>query len=204
MKKFLLMCFAALLCATNLYAVPGSGTEADPYVVADGDTYSIPTGEKVYIKFSATEDGTLTLAPVENAWGMYGFVCDGVGLSDNFTETGREAQLAVQAGKDYVIYNNGTGWMDTSVKVTFEAGGASAFSIVSSEPAEGSALAKLDLENTITLTSNVEVGYVMADLRDNDDPEVYYGLSAAVDESDATKIKLFYEWGEVPIYVGHT
>lgn len=204
MKKFLLMCFAALLCATNLYAVPGSGTEADPYVVADGDTYSIPTGEKVYIKFSATEDGTLTLAPVENAWGMYGFVCDGVGLSDNFTETGREAQLAVQAGKDYVIYNNGTGWMDTSVKVTFEAGGESAFSIVSSEPAEGSALAKLDQENTITLTSNVEVGYVMADLRDNDDPDVYYGLSSSIDESDATKIKLFYEWGEVPMYVGHT
>lgn len=204
MKKFLLMCFAALLCATNLYAVPGSGTEADPYVVADGDTYSIPTGEKVYIKFSATEDGTLTLAPVENAWGMYGFVCDGVGLSDNFTETGREAQLAVQAGKDYVIYNNGTGWMDTSVKVTFEAGGESAFSIVSSEPAEGSAMAKLDQENTITLTSSVEVGYVMAELRDNDDSDIYYGISATVDESDATKIKLFYEWGEVPMYVGHT
>lgn len=63
MKKFLLMCFAALLCATNLYAVPGSGTEADPYVVADGDTYNIPAGEKIYIKFSAPSDGTLTLAP---------------------------------------------------------------------------------------------------------------------------------------------
>lgn len=94
MKKFLLMCFAALLCATNLYAVPGSGTEADPYVVADGDTYNIPAGEKIYIKFSAPSDGTLTLAPVENAWGMYGFVCDGVGLSDNFTE--RAAKLSLR------------------------------------------------------------------------------------------------------------
>ena len=204
MKKFLLMCFAALLCATNLYAVPGSGTEADPYVVADGDTYNIPAGEKIYIKFSAPSDGTLTLAPVENPWGLYGFVCDGVGLADNITDTGREAQLAVRAGKDYVVYNNGTGWTDTSVKVTFEAGGASAFSIVSSEPAEGSAVAKLDMENTITLTSNVEVGYVTAELRDKGDPDVYYGLSAAVDESDATKIKLFYEWGEVPMYVDHT
>ena len=48
------------------------------------------------------------------------------------------------------------------------------------------------------------MGYVTAELRDKGDPDVYYGLSAAVDESDATKIKLFYEWGEVPMYVDHT
>lgn len=43
--KSLLISLMAFLCALGVYAAPtGTGTEEDPYVIADGDTYVIPGG----------------------------------------------------------------------------------------------------------------------------------------------------------------
>lgn len=73
MKKFLLLCLTALMCCvTGAWAVTGSGTEADPYVVQDGDTYTIPAQSTVYISFTPTEDGTLNLA--QSGWSMLGWM----------------------------------------------------------------------------------------------------------------------------------
>lgn len=50
MKKFLLLCLTALMCCvTGAWAITGSGTESDPYVVQSGDTYTIPASTTVYI-----------------------------------------------------------------------------------------------------------------------------------------------------------
>lgn len=59
--KSLLISLMAFLCALGVYAAPsGSGTQEDPYVIADGDNYVI--NDVVYSKFTATADGTLTLS----------------------------------------------------------------------------------------------------------------------------------------------
>lgn len=71
MKKFLLLCLTALMCCvTGAWAITGSGTESDPYVVQSGDTYTIPASTTVYISFTPTEDGTLNLA--QSGWSMLG------------------------------------------------------------------------------------------------------------------------------------
>lgn len=52
--KSLLISLMAFLCALGVYAAPtGTGTEEDPYVIADGDTYVIPGGATVYSSFTA-------------------------------------------------------------------------------------------------------------------------------------------------------
>lgn len=202
MRRFLLMFVSALLCTLGMSAMTGSGTEADPYVVSDGDTYTIPAGEKVYISFTAPGDGTLRLTPTVNPWGMLGFVCGNVGLAEDFG-SGRVAYLGVSGGDTYVIYNNGTPFDTEFVAVSFEEAGASAFTIVSADPAQDTPIASLSAETAITLTASSGVGYVTAMLRDTGDSEVAYQLSAAVDEADPTRIVLSYQWGKIDLYEGH-
>lgn len=51
----------AFLCVLGVNAAPsGTGTKADPYVIADGDTYVV--NDIVYASFTAPADGTLSLA----------------------------------------------------------------------------------------------------------------------------------------------
>lgn len=65
--KSLLISLMAFLCALGVYAAPtGTGTEEDPYVIADGDTYVIPGGATVYSSFTAPSKGTLKLYGAQN------------------------------------------------------------------------------------------------------------------------------------------
>lgn len=51
----------AFLCVLGVNATPtGSGTQEDPYVIADGDNYVV--NAPVYASFTAPGDGTLTLS----------------------------------------------------------------------------------------------------------------------------------------------
>lgn len=51
----------AFLCALGVSATPtGTGTQEDPYVIADGDVYMVD--DPVYASFTAPGDGTLTLS----------------------------------------------------------------------------------------------------------------------------------------------
>lgn len=53
----------AFLCALGVYATPtGTGTQEDPYVIADGDVYMVD--DPVYASFTAPGDGTLTLSTI--------------------------------------------------------------------------------------------------------------------------------------------
>lgn len=108
-----------MCCVTGAWAVTGSGTEADPYVVQDGDTYTIPAQSTVYISFTPTEDGTLNLA--QSAWGMFGWMVKGSGDADFGQWTGMKEDWgdskstdfpAMKAGETYIIKNNGAGWSD--------------------------------------------------------------------------------------------
>lgn len=67
--KSLLISLMAFLCALGVYAAPtGTGTEEDPYVIADGDTYVIPGGATVYSSFTAPSKGTLKLQ--QSGWSL--------------------------------------------------------------------------------------------------------------------------------------
>lgn len=71
--KSLLISLMAFLCALGVYAAPtGTGTEEDPYVIADGDTYVIPGGATVYSSFTAPSKGTLKLQ--QSGWSFFGFM----------------------------------------------------------------------------------------------------------------------------------
>ena len=103
-----------MCCVTGAWAVTGSGTETDPYVVQDGDTYTIPAQSTVYISFTPTEDGTLNLA--QSAWGMFGWMVKGSGDADFGQWTGMKEDWgdskstdfpAMKAGETYIIKNNG-------------------------------------------------------------------------------------------------
>lgn len=87
--------------------------------------------------------------------------------------------------------------------MSFEEAGASAFTIVSADPAQNTPIASLSAETAITLTASSGVGYVTAMLRDTGDSDVAYQLSAAVDEADPTRIVLSYQWGKIDLYEGH-
>lgn len=53
----------AFLCALGVSATPtGTGTQEDPYVIADGDVYKVD--DPVYASFTAPGDGTLTLSTI--------------------------------------------------------------------------------------------------------------------------------------------
>ena len=59
--KSLLISLMAFLCVLGINATPtGSGTQEDPYVIADGDVYMVD--DPVYASFTAPGDGTLTLS----------------------------------------------------------------------------------------------------------------------------------------------
>lgn len=63
----------AFLCVLGVNATPsGTGTEEDPYVIADGDTYVIPGGATVYSSFTAPSKGTLKLQ--QSGWSFFGFM----------------------------------------------------------------------------------------------------------------------------------
>lgn len=58
--KSLLISLMAFLCALGVSATPtGTGTQEDPYVIADGDVYKVD--DPVYASFTAPGDGTLTI-----------------------------------------------------------------------------------------------------------------------------------------------
>lgn len=58
--KSLLISLMAFLCVLGVNATPtGSGTQEDPYVIADGDNYVV--NAPVLASFTAPGDGTLTL-----------------------------------------------------------------------------------------------------------------------------------------------
>ena len=102
----------ALFGVLGMYAAPasGDGTEANPYIVADGDTYAVGASQKVYIQITTTSATTLTLT-TGNELGYYpqlsyNITCDGVTNMFNTGFGNATATYQLEAGKTYTVWNN--------------------------------------------------------------------------------------------------
>lgn len=188
MKKSFLLCLMALLGVIGMYAAPtGSGTEEDPYVVSNGDTYDMPEGSMTWISFTADKTGTLKLK-VNHDLGYQPFLSfstDAGAALKNEVYGSSEWVLSVEAGMTYKIKNAKQYAGDFTVTVTFE---EDADAITgTADPATGTAhdvltsklidpykeeQEQLGVKNTkypITVTLSKPVGFVSARWDDGKD-----------------------------------
>ena len=154
--KSLLISLMAFLCVLGVNATPtGTGTQEDPYVIADGDVYKVD--DPVYASFTAPGDGTLTLSYNLMKDPAFTVVGGDVmpftwGMGSPSTST-----LEVKSGETYVIYNaNKVGW-SAEVTVSFTAASGDALKILSSEPEQGSKVEKISWDNQVKVTLNKKV-----------------------------------------------
>lgn len=149
----------AFLCVLGGNAAPsGSGTQEDPYVIADGDNYVV--NAPVYASFTAPGDGTLTLSYNLMKDPAFTVVGGDVmpftwGMGAPSTST-----LEVKSGETYVIYNANTIDWETTITVSFTAASGDALKILSSEPEQGSKVEKISWDNQVKVTLNKKVKYV--------------------------------------------
>lgn len=229
MKKFLLLCFAAVFCCTtNVWALSGSGTESDPFVVQDGDVFTITAQTNAFISFTAPEAGELVLT--QSAWGMFGWMVKMPGASDFGQYPGMaedwEGQKATRfpgmtGGSTYVIKNNGKGWADETITVSFasSADDPNAFSVISAEPPVGSEIdyivtgeskisftidnpvvymrARIDgsIDGYMTEVEATPVGKGEPVLDENGDPVIFHDESGRVDDFELRK---YTQWEIYP------
>lgn len=168
MKKVLLMFVAALMCCmTNAWALSGTGTEADPYVVADGETFTIPANTKVWFRFTAPGDGTLDLTQ------SLGYLSHAFMVKDlngnwinaaNFDYAGNNVGIyPLTSGLTYDFMTNVGAWSADEVTVKFVPTPDDALQVLSANPAAMSKVAEVSSENTLMFTLNkTGLGYVRA------------------------------------------
>lgn len=185
--KSLLISLMAFLCALGVYAAPtGTGTEEDPYVIADGDTYVIPGGATVYSSFTAPSKGTLKLQ--QSGWSFFGFMAGDKSFQEQYGETAKYAELNVEEGETYLIHNNGKGYGEETITVIFEAASASALQIVSSEPEQGSKLEKISWDNQVKVTLSKKVKYVHCEFHGDEGIMHQYYTSEAEEGEDVIMV----------------
>lgn len=185
--KSLLISLMAFLCVLGVYAVPtGSGTQEDPYVIADGDTYVIPAEKTIYASFTAPADGTLKLS---HGWSWPTFMVDGNTLSVEMGSDANFSTLSVEEGKTYLIYNHSFVYgIDQDINVSFAEAGANALTIVSSEPEQGAKLEKIDWETPVKVTLNKKVKYVHYEFSGDEGVQHEYYVSEAEDGEDVLNV----------------
>lgn len=168
MKKVLLMFVAALMCCmTNAWALSGTGTEADPYVVADGETFTIPANTKVWFRFTAPGDGTLDLTQ------SLGYLSHAFMVKDlngnwinaaNFDYAGNNVGIyPLTSGLTYDFMTNVGAWSADEVTVKFVPTPDDALQVLSANPAAMSKVAEVSSTNPLMFTLNkTGLGYVRA------------------------------------------
>ena len=162
------------------------GTEEDPYVIADGDTYVIPGGATVYSSFTAPSKGTLKLQ--QSGWSFFGFMAGDKSFQEQYGETAKYAELNVEEGETYLIHNNGKGYGEETITVIFEAASASALQIVSSEPEQGSKVDKISWDKQVKVTLNKKVKYVHCEFHGDEGIMHQYYTSEAEEGEDVIMV----------------
>lgn len=186
MKSLLISLMAFFMCL-GVYAAPtGTGTEEDPYVIADGDTYVIPGGATVYSSFTAPSKGTLKLQ--QSGWSFFGFMAGDKSFQEQYGETAKYAELNVEEGETYLIHNNGKGYGEETITVIFEAASASALQIVSSEPEQGSKVDKISWDKQVKVTLNKKVKYVHCEFHGDEGIMHQYYTSEAEEGEDVIMV----------------
>lgn len=171
----------------GVYATPtGTGTQEDPYVIADGDVYMVD--DPVYASFTAPGDGTLTLSYILMKDPAFTVVGGDVmpftwGMGAPSTSV-----LEVKAGETYVIYNaNKVGW-SAEVTVSFTAASGDALKILSSEPEQGSKVDKISWDNQVKVTLNKKVKYVHCEFHGDEGIMHQYYTSEAEEGEDVIMV----------------
>lgn len=171
----------------GVYAAPsGSGTQEDPYVIADGDVYMVD--DSVYASFTAPGDGTLTLS--YNLMKDPAFTVVGGDVMPFTWGMGAPSTsvLEVKAGETYVIYNaNKVGW-SAEVTVSFTAASGDALKILSSEPEQGSKVEKISWDNQVKVTLNKKVKYVHCEFHGDEGIMHQYYTSEAEEGEDVIMV----------------
>ena len=173
MKKSFLLCLMALFGVLGMYAAPasGDGTEANPYIVADGDTYAVGASQKVYIQVTTTSATTLTLT-TGNELGYYpqlsyNITCDGVTNTFNTGFGNATATYQLEAGKTYTVWNNA---QFASVNVTVGLEVIEDAITVTADPADGSTLEGITASAEgypVKITTSKPVGFVAFTIADS-------------------------------------
>lgn len=163
----------ALFGVLGMYAAPasGDGTEANPYIVADGDTYAVGANQKVYIQFTTTSATTLTLT-TGNELGYYpqlsyNITCDGVTNTFNTGFGNATATYQLEAGKTYTVWNNA---QFASVNVTVGLEVIEDAITVTADPADGSTLEGITASAEgypVKITTSKPVGFVAFTIADS-------------------------------------
>lgn len=171
----------------GVYATPtGTGTQEDPYVIADGDVYMVD--DPVYASFTAPGDGTLTLS--YNLMKDPAFTVVGGDVMPFTWGMGAPSTsvLEVKAGETYVIYNaNKVGW-SAEVTVSFTAASGDALKILSSEPEQGSKVDKISWDNQVKVTLNKKVKYVHCEFHGDEGIMHQYYTSEAEEGEDVIMV----------------
>lgn len=177
----------AFLCVLGVNATPtGSGTQEDPYVIADGDNYVV--NAPVYASFTAPGDGTLTLSYNLMKDPAFTVVGGDVmpftwGMGAPSTST-----LEVKSGETYVIYNANTIDWETTITVSFTAASGDALKILSSEPEQGSKVEKISWDNQVKVTLNKKVKYVHCEFHGDEGIMHQYYTSEAEEGEDVIMV----------------
>lgn len=185
--KSLLISLMAFLCVLGVNAAPsGSGTQEDPYVIADGDNYVV--NAPVYASFTAPGDGTLTLSYNLMKDPAFTVVGGDVmpftwGMGAPSTST-----LEVKSGETYVIYNANTIDWETTITVSFTAASGDALKILSSEPEQGSKVEKISWDNQVKVTLNKKVKYVHCEFHGDEGIMHQYYTSEAEEGEDVIMV----------------
>lgn len=185
--KSLLISLMAFLCVLGVNATPtGSGTQEDPYVIADGDNYVV--NAPVYASFTAPGDGTLTLSYNLMKDPAFTVVGGDVmpftwGMGAPSTST-----LEVKSGETYVIYNANTIDWETTITVSFTAASGDALKILSSEPEQGSKVEKISWDNQVKVTLNKKVKYVHCEFHGDEGIMHQYYTSEAEEGEDVIMV----------------
>ena len=163
----------ALFGVLGMYAAPasGDGTEANPYIVADGDTYAVGASQKVYIQITTTSATTLTLT-TGNELGYYpqlsyNITCDGVTNTFNTGFGNATATYQLEAGKTYTVWNNA---QFASVNVTVGLEVIEDAITVTADPADGSTLEGITASAEgypVKITTSKPVGFVAFTIADS-------------------------------------
>lgn len=229
MKKILLLCLAAVFCcATNVWALSGTGSEGDPFVVQDGDTFTVTAQTNAFISFTAPEAGELVLT--QSGWSLFGWMVKMPGAADFAQYPGMTEDYGAQkatrfpgmtGGSTYVIKNNGKGWANETITVSFasSADDPNAFSVISAEPPVGSEIDYIVTgESKISFTIDNPVVYMRARidgsidgymtevevtpvgegepvLDENGDPVIFHDESGRVDDFELRK---YTQWEIYP------
>ncbi len=173
MKKSLLLCFVALVwCINGTWAVTGSGTEDDPYVVSDGESFEIPAKTNVYFNFTAPGNGQLSISKSPSL-GFFFMVKDSNGSWTSAMSAGDTYvnpvtfTVNMTEGVTYEFYNNTVQSFDAcTITVNFVAATDDALDVVSADPEEGATVEAITVSSPITVTLNKEVASLRAAMSD--------------------------------------